>query len=324
MNKNSNRKPFSDLTNKTSAVWPSAVVSVKPSNPGPRKSFPASSTSKTSQEKPSRPETKVDAVVPLQVSQVKSPDSSVSASGDERQQQEEPGQAAVPMMRRPNLTNYGSLSQTADHLETIAEEPEVATSISSGGIGSGSSLNADSSPFFPRIGAESSPVFHYPPPSPTLIAFVMEPGYISLRLNHGIVLDISNDLSVRLYNPGQQSSIAMSGDSRHVAVIHPQGRALVYHPRVEFQVWDHHSLKNAKFYSKGISFTADNLALVYLLDEAGVRSTSDIFHDLQGTNTVETLFKERCGSKQNSTNRSCEQLERTRYWRNKVGLTALV
>ena len=188
-------------------------------------------------------------------------------------------------------------------------------------------LRANTSPFFPRTGffqgAPSSPVFLYPPPSPSLVAFVLEPGYISLKLSHGVVLDIANDLSVQVHNPEQQSCIAMSGDLRDVAIIHPQGRALVYHPRVEFQVGDHHSLKNAKFYSKGISFTADNLALVYLLDEAGVRSTSDIFHNLQGTNTVETLFKERCGSKQNSTNRSCEQLERTRYWRNQVGLTAL-
>ena len=305
MNKNSNRKPFSDLTNKVSAVRPSAGV-----KPRPRKSFPASSTSKISQEKPSRPETKDDAVpvVPLQA-RVKSPDRSVSASGET--------QAPVKVMRRPNLTNYGSLDQSSDNLETIAEEPQVTTSNS--GIGSGSSLSADTSPFFPRTRADSSSVFPYPPPSPTLMAFVMEPGYISLRLSHGIVLDISNDLSVRLHDPGQQTSIAMSGDSRHVAVIHPQGRALVYHPRVEFQVGDHHSLKNAKFYSKGISFTADNLALVYLLDEAGVRSTSEIFHDLQGTNTVEILFKERCGSHQNSTNRSCEQLDRTRYWRNQVG-----
>jgi len=307
MNKNSNRKPFSDLTNKVSAgaVRPSADV-----KPRPRKNFPASSSSKISQEKPSRPETKVAAVVPLQVRQSPVSSGSVSASGDERQQQREPGQAAVQVMRRPNLTNYGSLSQSGDHLETIAEEPEVTTS------GIGSSLSADSSPFFPRTGADSSPVFLYPPPSPDLMAFVMEPGYISLRLSHGIVLDISNDLSVRLHNPRQQSSIAMSRDSRDVAVIHPQGRALVYHPRVEIQVGDHHSVKNAKFYSKGISFTANNLALVYLLDEAGVRSTSDIFHDIQGTNTVEILFKERCGSQQNSTSRSCEQLERTRYWRN--------
>jgi len=145
---------------------------------------------------------------------------------------------------------------------------------------------------------------------------VMEPGFISLRMGHGVVLDIANDLSVRLVNPGQQSSIAMSRDSRHVAVIHPRGRAIVYQPRAEIQVEDRLSVKNAKFYPKGISFTANNLALVYLLDEAGARTTSDTFHDLHGTNIVETLFRERCASQHNSVRSSCEQLDRIRYWRN--------
>jgi hypothetical protein len=40
------------------------------------------------------------------------------------------------------------------------------------------------------------------------------------------------------------------------------------------------SVKNAKIWPKGTSFTATTCALVYLLDEAGLRTTTDIFHDL--------------------------------------------
>ena len=83
---------------------------------------------------------------------------------------------------------------------------------------------------------------------------------------------------------------------------------------------DRLSLKNAKFYSKGISFTASNLALVYLLDEAGARTTSDTFHDLLGTNIVEVLFRDRCVSQNNSVRGSCHQLDRIRFWRNQVTL----
>ena len=75
------------------------------------------------------------------------------------------------------------------------------------------------------------------------------------------------------------------------AVIHPNGRVLVYEPRVEVQTEDDLNVKNAKIYPRGISFTANNMALVYLLDEAGARSTSDMFHDLYATNIVDTLFE---------------------------------
>ena len=41
----------------------------------------------------------------------------------------------------------------------------------------------------------------------------------------------------------------------------------------------------------GISFTANNCALVYLVDVAGARTTSDMFHDLYENNVAETLFR---------------------------------
>ena len=41
----------------------------------------------------------------------------------------------------------------------------------------------------------------------------------------------------------------------------------------------------------GISFTADNCALVYLVDDGGARTTSDMFHDLYEANISDTLFR---------------------------------
>ena len=59
-------------------------------------------------------------------------------------------------------------------------------------------------------------------------------------------------------------------------MVHPVDRLLQYGSRVEVVVED----KNANVHPKGISFTANNMALVYPLDDAGARSTSDMFHVL--------------------------------------------
>ena len=94
-----------------------------------------------------------------------------------------------------------------------------------------------------------------------------------------MVLRVSSDVNGR--NVLQQSEITLSSCSTQMAVVHPKGRMLRYGDRVEIQVEDQISVKNAKIFPRGISFTANNMALVYLLDDAGARSTSDMFHDLR-------------------------------------------
>ena len=71
-------------------------------------------------------------------------------------------------------------------------------------------------------------------------------------------------------------------------MVHPVDRLLQYGSRVEVVVED----KNANVHPKGISFTANNMALVYPLDDAGARSTSDMFHALQASDVDNTLFSE--------------------------------
>ena len=284
-------KPLSDLTNKLSATTLDARKDREPTS------------SKKSEKKDK---------VEVETKDEKIPDVTASVVSKE---------GGKKVMSRPaNLTNLGASS--LDNVPVESGAPVFLPPPPPLTPGS----------FF-YLGAPSSSGFHlmtpltFPPPSPLsgsqgqdTVAYVVEPGYISLRMSHGIVLDISNDCSVRLLNTRQQSSLAVCGDvdSPRVAVIHPQGRAIVYNRGAEVQVEDEVSVKNAKFYPKGISFTANNLALVYLLDVAGAKTSSDIFHDLHGTNVVDTLFLQQCEALQSSVSNSCGQLDRVRYWRNHV------
>ena len=95
------------------------------------------------------------------------------------------------------------------------------------------------------------------------------------------------------------------------------GRLLQYGSRIEVQVEDKMSVKNAKVHPKGVSFTANNMALVYLLDDAGARSTSDMFHDLHASHIVNTLFLEvaRLRNWEGCAMLGVEMLETAQYWR---------
>ena len=78
------------------------------------------------------------------------------------------------------------------------------------------------------------------------------------------------------------------------------------------------SVKNAKIWPKGTSFTATTFALVYLLDEAGLRTTSDVFHDLGASNIVDSLWEEEVSSRYrftSGTRGSKDMLEGIQRWR---------
>jgi len=166
------------------------------------------------------------------------------------------------------------------------------------------------SPYFPP----PSPLIrqHQPPP---ISAVVELPGFINLKLRHDMVLSISANMAIRLKNLQKQSSISLSSCSTQMAIVHPKGRILQYGIRVEAQVEDTISVKNAKIFPRGISFTANNMALVYLLDEAGARSTSDMFHDLHATDIAETVFNESLEGQVDGVNTSIRLLDTARYWR---------
>ena len=164
------------------------------------------------------------------------------------------------------------------------------------------------------------------PPFAGITASVEQEGFIRLQLNYGVMLDLNTGMGMRLKNPSKDSSITLSDSTKHAAVIHPKGRVLIYEPRVEVQTEDDLNVKNAKIYPRGISFTANNMALVYLLDEAGARSTSDMFHDLYATNIVDTLFGESCPKEDSeaAVQDSIRTLDEAQYWRTEAGVDSWI
>ena len=164
------------------------------------------------------------------------------------------------------------------------------------------------------------------PPFAGITASVEQEGFIRLKLNYDVVLDLNTSMGMRLNNHSKDSSITLSDSTKHAAVIHPKGRVLIYEPRVEVQTEDDLNVKNAKIYPRGISFTANNMALVYLLDEAGARSTSDMFHDLYATNIVDTLFGESCPQEdpEAAVQESIKTLDEAQYWRTEAGVDSWI
>lgn len=93
------------------------------------------------------------------------------------------------------------------------------------------------------------------------------------------------DGAIRVLNWRCNVAIALSSSSNSAAVIHPNGRVLQYQSRVEIMTYDGKNKNNfvryAKIWYKGISFTSENCALVYLVDSGGTRTTTDSFLDLR-------------------------------------------
>ena len=121
---------------------------------------------------------------------------------------------------------------------------------------------------------------------------------------------MNTNMGMRLRNPIK--------DTKQAAIVHPKARFFVCEPRVEVQTED---VRNAKIYPRGISFTANNMALVYLLDEAGARTTSDMFNDLYATNIVDTLFEE---ESEEAIQASIRTLDEAQYYRTEAGVDVLI
>lgn len=149
-------------------------------------------------------------------------------------------------------------------------------------------------------------------------AVVEEGGYISLQLDHDVVVDIAPNQAIMLKNPRQQSVLAISGCGTQMAMIHPQGRILQYNTRIEVQAQRARMIKNAKIWPRGISFTSNQSALVYLVDQAGVRSTTDTFHNLYSDDIAQAVFDRSYTQYPEvgeiRVERSIRDLERAVYW----------
>ncbi|CAH0389490.1 unnamed protein product [Bemisia tabaci] len=106
-------------------------------------------------------------------------------------------------------------------------------------------------------------------------------GTMSLRLHNRIRIDMTIDRAVRVINCKNNIVLALNGVGSAAALLHPNGRVYQYGSRVEILAHDARgNNKLAKMWYKGVSFTSELCYVVYLVDTAGTRTTTDTFMDL--------------------------------------------
>ncbi|KAH0547097.1 uncharacterized protein LOC123269848 isoform X1 [Cotesia glomerata] len=118
-------------------------------------------------------------------------------------------------------------------------------------------------------------------------------GTISLRLHNRIRVDMTVDRAVRVINFKNNIVLSLSGSGSAAALLHPNGRIYQYGSRVEILAHDSHgNNKYAKMWYKGVSFTSEQCALVYLVDAAGTRTTTDSFSDMSQDFSLGVFYAE--------------------------------
>lgn len=104
-------------------------------------------------------------------------------------------------------------------------------------------------------------------------------GTIQIRLREGIKVDMTVDKAVRVINPKGQIVAAMSGNCTSASLTHPNGQVFQHGASVDIVAYDglkrNNYVRYAKMYDKGVSLTSEKCALIYLVDDAGTRTTSD-------------------------------------------------
>ncbi|XP_050073120.1 uncharacterized protein LOC126561215 [Anopheles maculipalpis] len=109
---------------------------------------------------------------------------------------------------------------------------------------------------------------------------LLDNGVIQLRLRDSITVDMTADASVKVVNGNHNIAIAISSDTLATAMHHPNGIVFQNGPRVDIAAVDarrkYPYIRFAKMWHKGISLTSTRYALIYLVDSAGTRTTSDM------------------------------------------------
>ncbi|XP_028130276.1 uncharacterized protein LOC114326201 isoform X1 [Diabrotica virgifera virgifera] len=118
-------------------------------------------------------------------------------------------------------------------------------------------------------------------------------GIITMHLREYIRVDLSLDRAIRISNAKNGIVLALSASGSSSGLIHPNGRVYQYGSRVEIMANDNHgNNKFAKMWYKGVSFTSVQCALVYLVDSAGTRTTTDTFNDLTHDFTLNIFYED--------------------------------
>ncbi|XP_068147371.1 uncharacterized protein fest isoform X1 [Drosophila tropicalis] len=148
------------------------------------------------------------------------------------------------------------------------------------------------------LGRVSSRTYEFenntPPPCPGSGPIAMSNGTIQLRLREGVRIDMTLDKAVRVLNQRSMVAVALSRNCTNSALIHPNGRILQSGSKVEIVTYDGMKANNfvryAKMWYKGVSFTSESCALIYLVDTAGTRTTTDTFTDLTKDYTLAVFY----------------------------------
>ncbi|XP_008476727.1 uncharacterized protein LOC103513660 isoform X1 [Diaphorina citri] len=146
-------------------------------------------------------------------------------------------------------------------------------------------------------------------------------GTMSLRLRNDIKVDMSLDCSIRVTNKRNNVVIALNPHGCTSAFLHPHGRIYQNGSKVEMLVFDSVSGNNkmAKMWYKGVSFKSDFSALVYLVDAAGTRSTTDSFRDLSPDFSLSVFYDEsRHGPIY--VQETVSTLQKATYWMTQTGV----
>uniref|UniRef100_A0A336M9X0 CSON014149 protein n=1 Tax=Culicoides sonorensis TaxID=179676 RepID=A0A336M9X0_CULSO len=148
----------------------------------------------------------------------------------------------------------------------------------------------------------------------------MPNGTIQIRLRDGIRIDMTVDRAIRVVNSKEKIIIAMSGNSSSASLSHPNGQVFQHGGLVEIVGYDGMKRNNyvrfAKMWQKGISLTSEGCALIYLVDAAGTRTTSDaISFDINRDYTIPVFLS---GSHQgpNFVDEAINITNNTSFWLN--------
>ncbi|XP_068084820.1 uncharacterized protein fest [Anabrus simplex] len=146
-------------------------------------------------------------------------------------------------------------------------------------------------------------------------------GTMSLRLRERVRVDMTVDRAVRITNVKSGIVLSLSGCGSAAALLHPNGRVYQYGSRVEILAHDTSNGNNkyAKMWYKGVSFTSEHCALVYLVDAAGTRTTTDNFSDMSSDFSLPVFYNDsRHGAA--FVQDAISLLQSAQYWVNDEGI----
>jgi len=151
-------------------------------------------------------------------------------------------------------------------------------------------------------------------------ALVTAQGIISVRLHSSLRVDITVDKAIRIINHKSRIIMALSSNGANAALIHPSGRVYQYGSRVEINTVDPRgNSKYAKMWYKGVSFTSEHCALVYLVDQAGTRTTTDNFSDMEGDFSM-PVFLSTAQYGPSTISEAIKLLQNVQYWITEEGV----